>query len=224
MRKFTVLIDSYKTVVNLQDSVLTGNYEFVFIKRATVFWEYYNVTGQFNGFSVNGNNTAMDSGYYTFKGLQELMRGNGGVDLQPISRNGGCYIKPGSGNSVYISTYLSRLLGLTMDDSDVVVSPDTTYVSQRRVNINLGLEYINISCNLVNESSNVHTEGTRSDVVTSLAVTTTQSLFGSVTEYFDIESKVPVNKGSFNQLKFYVTDQDGKPVEIGKILLELYIM
>jgi hypothetical protein len=111
-----------------------------------------------------------------------------------------------------------------MDDSDVVVRPDTTYVSQRRLNINLGLEYINISCNLINESSNVHTEGVSSDVVTSLAVTTTQSLFGSVTEYSDIESKVSVNKGSFNQLKFHVTDQDGKPVEIGKILLELYIV
>ncbi|CAB3986979.1 Hypothetical predicted protein [Paramuricea clavata] len=166
----------------------------------------------------------MYSGYYTFKDVQKLMMYNGGVDLQPTSTNGGCYIKPGSGNSVCVSTYLSRLLGLTMKDSEVVIDPDTTYASKKRMNINLGLEYINISCNLVNESFNVHTEGTRSDVVTSLAVTTTQSLFGSVTEYFDIESKVPVNKGSFNQLKFYVTDQDGKPVEIGKILLELYIV
>jgi hypothetical protein len=224
MRKFTVLIDSYKTVVNLQDSVLTSKYEFVFIKRATVFWEYYNVTEQFDGFRVNDNDAVMYSGYYTFKDVQKLMRDNGGVDLQPTSTNGGCYIKPGSGNSVFISTYLSRLLGLTMDDSEVVINPDTTYTSKERVNINLGLEYINISCNLVNDSFNVHTEGTRSDVVTSLAVTTTQSLLGSVTEYFDIESKVPVNKGSFNQLKFYVTDQDGKPVEIDKILLELYIV
>ena len=211
-------------VVNLQDSVLTSKYEFVFIKRATVFWEYYNVTRQFNGFRVNDNDAVMCPGYYTFKDVQKLMRDNGGVDLQPTSTNGGCYIKPGSGNFVCISTYLSRLLGLTIDDSEVVIDPDTTYTSKKRVNINLGLEYINISCNLVNESFNVHTEGTRSDVVTSLAVTTTQSLLGSVTEYFDIESKVPVNKGSFNQLKFYVTDQDGKPVEIGKILLELYIV
>jgi hypothetical protein len=128
------------------------------------------------------------------------MRDNGGVDLQPTSTNGGCYIKSGSGNSVYISTYLSRLLGLTIEGSEVVIDPDTTYTSKKRVNINLGLEYINISCNFVNESFNVHTEGTRRD------------------------GKVPVNKGSFNQLKFYVTDQDGKPVEIGKILLELYIV
>lgn len=54
MRKFTVFIEGQETVVNLQDAILTSNYEFVFIKRATVFWKYYDVYGNFNGFSVNG--------------------------------------------------------------------------------------------------------------------------------------------------------------------------
>lgn len=144
--------------------------------------------------------------------------------MQPISRNGGCYIKSGSGNSVYVSKHLSRLLGLSGDDSDVVIPQDTTYVSKKRVNINLDLEWVNISCNLVNGSFNLNTKGMKSNIITSLPITTTQSLFGSVSEYVDIESKVLVSKGSFNQLKFSVTDQGYNPMKIGKILLELYIL
>ena len=40
---------------------------------------------------------------------------------------------------------------------------------------------------------------------------TTQSLYGSVTEYNDIESKVDIIKGTFHQIIFNVTNQENKP-------------
>ena len=57
-------------------------------------------------------------------------------------------------------------------------------------------------------------------------MTTTQSLFRSVERYTDIKSKVSIDSAVINhdQIIFGITDQDGKPVDIGKVLLECYIM
>ena len=88
----------------------------------------------------------------------------------------------------------------------------------------VGLKYISISCNIVDSSQNLDTQGGKSNILTSLAIPTSQSLFGSTQHFSDIESKVMVDKGIINQITFKVTDQDGNPVNVGEILLECYIM
>ena len=45
-----------------------------------------------------------------------------------------------------------------------------------------------------------------------------------ITLYYDIESKIPINKGIINQLRFNVQDRNGNPINVSKILLECYLM
>ena len=49
-----------------------------------------------------------------------------------------------------------------------------------------------------------------------LPVTSMQTLKGSVQHYFDIESRVPIDKGIINKIDFKVTKN------VGKVLLDLY--
>ena len=55
---------------------------------------------------------------------------------------------------------------------------------------------------MINRHHNIHTHGKRSAVISSLPITTTQPLRGSTTQFTDIEGRIPINKGSYNQITF----------------------
>ena len=82
---------------------------------------------------------------------------------------------------------------------------------------------VNIHCNLANKSYNVSHLGKPSDVITSVTVPTDRSLFGSVVSYIDVESRTSIIKGTCSELIFHVTDQDGKSIDIGEVLIEMYL-
>jgi hypothetical protein len=41
--KFTVLVKGSHAIVPLQNSVLTSNYNSIFVKKVAVFWEFFNI-------------------------------------------------------------------------------------------------------------------------------------------------------------------------------------
>jgi hypothetical protein len=81
----------------------------------------------------------------------------------------------------------------------------------------------NSNCNLANKSYNVSHLGKPSDVITSVTVPTDRSLFGSVVSYIDVESRTSIVKGTCSELVFHMTDQDGKSIDIGEVLIEMYL-
>ena len=90
------------------------------------------------------------------------------------------------------------------------------------VDINHGLHYTSICCDAVDKSKNFNDEGKRSCIITSVPITTNQTLKGTVSHFKNTDSRASINKGQYNSLEFSVhTNTD---VElIGSILLELYI-
>jgi hypothetical protein len=44
--KLTVLVRGSHTIVPLQNSVLTSNYNSIFVKKVAVFWEFFNIRKQ----------------------------------------------------------------------------------------------------------------------------------------------------------------------------------
>ena len=91
------------------------------------------------------------------------------------------------------------------------------------VEINRGLRYVEVSCDIVDRSSVIDPQVKRSRVITTLPITTDASLKGSVVHYKDIESTVPINKGAFNAIKFNVRANNGSKF-VCSVLLDLYIM
>ena len=71
------------------------------------------------------------------------------------------------------------------------------------------MEFIEVSCNLVKMSNNINTNGKRCDIMSILPITTTQTLKGSVQNYFDIESRVPMFNSDITRIEFNVTKNVG---------------
>ena len=214
MKKISVLIEGTNKVIILDEAILiNSNNLHILVKKATVFWNYDNiVTSVNNELTYNGNKKTIEQGYWTFNMLKKEIKSYGTVTLEANEHDGTCFIT--SDNVINLKNFGS-ILGFNKDQ---VIRVNTKTKSGGPININNGLEYIEVSCNLVKMSDNINTNGKRSDIMSTLSITTTQTLKGSVQHYFDIESRVPIFNGVVNRIEFNVTKN------VGNVLLELYIM
>ena len=223
--KFTVLLRGSHTVVPLQNSVLTSNYNSVFVKRVSVFWEYFNIKEQTTLMTVKTDdglvNVDVAVGYYTLNDMKEKL-GKSGVTLTYLRPNARTWIET-SKHKVTIKRKLLEMLGLRRFGDQLVLVKGASTIGESRVDFNDGLKFVNIHCNLTNKSYNVSHLGKPSDVITSVTVPTDRSLFGSVVSYIDVESRTSIIKGTCSELIFHVTDQDGKSIDIGEVLIEMYL-
>ena len=216
MKKITVLIDGTSKTINLQESILTTSYRYLMVKKAYVFWEYHNVPNLEYHFTLDGTKTIIPVGYHTFNDLKGALESKS-VQLEAIKTNGKCrIIISNTPTDLTLSSKLAALLGFTTR----VFTDNDNVTSEGKVSINQ-LQYLKVSCNIVDTSCNTNEEGS---TIISLPVMTTQPLFGSVSDYVDIESKVRIDKCVINQLMFRVTDQNGIEIDAGKILLECYLL
>ena len=223
--KFTVLVMGSHTIVPLQNSVLTSNYNSIFVKKVAVFWEFFNIRKQTTIMVVKTDdgptNVDVDAGYYTFNDMKEKLE-RSGVTLTYHHQNARTWIET-SKHKVTIKRKLLEMLGLRRFGDQLVLVKGASTGGESRVDFNDGLRFINIHCNLASKSYNVNHWGKPSDVITSVTVPTDRSLFGSVADYIDVESRTSIVKGTCSELIFHVTDQDGKSIDIGEVLNDMYL-
>ena len=89
------------------------------------------------------------------------------------------------------------------------------------VDVNRGLRSLDVKCNIVDKSKNINDKGLYSDVIASLPIPTDRTLKGTLTHYSDINSKVSINRGTYNFLEFETSSNVERYA--GDVLLELYI-
>ena len=223
--KFTVSLKGSHTVIPLQDSVLTSNYSSVFVKRVSVFWEYFNIREPTTIIRVKTNagdsDVIISKGYYTFDSIKLLLERHN-VSLTYFKETATCQIES-TKSDITIEERLLTMLGFNRFSNPMILLKGRSLVGDSKVNLNNGLRYVNIHFNLANKSFNINPWGKPSDVITSVTVPTDRSLLGSVASYIDTESKTSIVKGSCNELVFNVRDQDGKPIDIGEVLIEMYL-
>ena len=145
-----------------------------------------------------------------------------GVTLTYYHQNARTWIET-SKHKVTIKRKLLEMLGLRRFGDQLVLVKGASTGGESRVDFNDGLRFINIHCNLASKSYNVNHWGKPSDVITSVTVPTDRSLFGSVAGYIDVESRTSIVKGTCSELIFHVTDQDGKSIDMGEVLIEMYL-
>ena len=92
------------------------------------------------------------------------------------------------------------------------------------VDINQGFRHVNVSCNVVDKSKNIDQNGKYSDIIASIPIPTDKSLKGTLSHHNNINSKVSINRGTYNFLEFKVSSNVVNDTRtIGNVLLELYI-
>ena len=207
--KFTVFVKGSHTIVPLQNSVLTSNYNSIFVKRVAVFWEYFNIRERTTLMTVKTDDgpveVAVYPGYYTFNDMKEKL-GKSGVTLTYHHQNARTWIETLK-HKVTIKRKLLEMLGLRRFGDQLVLVKGASTDGESRVDFNDGLKFVNIHCNLANKSYKLQaTLGKPSDVITSVTVPTDRSLFGSVVSYIDVESRTSIVKGTYSELVFHMTD------------------
>ncbi|CAB3999698.1 Hypothetical predicted protein [Paramuricea clavata] len=185
MKKITTYIKDGGFTLNLRDPPVLTHESKLFVRAATVFWNYKNVRADYNDYiSVDGKKVMMDEGYWTFKQLRKKIEENGLTFKEyPDGK-----IKIDLDNR----TKTVRLRNLT----GILGYRYTPHISDRPVNIHDGLRYITVTCDLVNHEHNIGPDENRSTIITSLPIDGANPLFGIVTKYNDIESQLRVDAGS----------------------------
>ena len=220
MKRLTVLIDSsaadnaavQSKELELDESfIITHEDPYLLVKKAAVFLNYNNITSDLE-ITYNNIKKTIKEGHWTFSMLKKEIESYGTVTLEANKYYGTCNIT--SDNTINLKN-LGPILGF---DKNQVINTNTKTVSGKQVNINNGLEYIEVSRSLVNMSENINSDGQKSDVIITLPITSTQTLKGSVQHYTDIESRVQIDNGVINKVNFKVSKY------VGKVLLDLYIV
>ena len=185
------------------------------LKSATVYWNYNNIDNDLENFiTVDRNRVEFKHGYWNFEDLKTELKKEG-VTIVRECVTGKCVVSVDDGT--YFKT-LGVLLGL---DNYTNMTAGSTITSHNMVDVNRGLRSLDISCNIVDKSKNIDNKGLYSDVIASLPIPTDKTLKGTLTHYSDINSKVSINRGTYNFLEFEASSNVERYA--GDVLLELYI-
>ena len=107
---------------------------------------------------------------------------------------------------------LATLLGLR--NPTTLTDKGSTY-GVKQMEINGGVKFLNIHCYS-------YYNGHKSGVIASLEVPTSIRLKGTTKSYFPECTCSPLHE-VIHKVVFTVMDQDGKPVDVGKVLLKCYM-
>jgi hypothetical protein len=177
--KFTILTKGSHMVIQLQNSVLTSNYNSVFVKRVSVFWGYFNIGEQTTLLTVKTTGDVnIGGGYYTFDNITAVLERHG-VMLTYFRETAKCQIET-TKHDVTLSKTLQEMLGLRRFTKPMILLKGRSLTGGSKVDFNNGLRFKNIHCNLSNKSYNINHWGKPSDVITSVTVPTDRPLPGSL--------------------------------------------
>ena len=218
MKKLTVFIEDDKKELDLDESLVIYHDSFIYVKTVSIFWDYNNVYSGENDEIVYGSTTVkFEPGYWTFDLIKKKFESlNGNLSITANLHNNSCTITSDA------KLQLERFGELIGFDNNTTINSGSSKTS-KTIEINSKLRYIKINCDAVDRTCNIDNNGKRSRTITTLPVTTKDTLKGSVSHYTDIESKIPINKGVYNKSCFDVITNNNK-THFGSTLMELYIM
>ena len=180
-----------------------------------MYWNYNNIDNDLEDFvTVDGNRVEFKHGYWNFEDIKIELKKEG-VTIVKECVTGKCVVSVDNGT--YFKT-LGVLLGLN-DYTNMTAG--STITSHNMVDINRGFRSLDIKCNIVDKSKNINDKGEYSNVIASLPIPTDKTLKGTLTHYNDVDSKVSINRGTYNFLEFKVSSNIERYA--GDVLLEMYI-
>ncbi len=184
-RNVTVFLRGGTTKLDLDEPFLTGHDTTIQLKRATVFWKFQNVT------KANGNyyfdkqlsattteRKTMDDGYWDFELLKKRL-GEEKIELTASVHDNKCLLKNTNTETVNLKTF-GKLLGF---NANTTVPTGRTPEAPHPVDVNLGLRYLTIGCDLADSFRNVNTDGGVDTNITYLPIPPGTRLNSTVSVY-----------------------------------------
>ena len=191
----------------------------IVINNVSIFWRYKNLHKDNREVVMTDSSGAQTilqfgMGYWTFDMISERFAEEG-VSLKK-NRHNTCRIHRDK------FTLSLGSFGLLLGFVRNTVIQRAVCKDSGEVNVNMGLRFVSIGCDIVNPLKNFDTNGERSKNIATFPITTEEPLFNYVSFYKDVNFEAPAVNGIHNVLKFYVDTNILENVEMN-LLIECYI-
>ncbi len=162
-RNITVFITGGTKKLELDEPFLTGHDTTIQLKRATVFWKFRNVTRANSNYyfdkqslTQGGANErkTLDGGYWDFELLKKRMEEEK-IELEASVHDNKCLLKNTNTETIDLKNF-GKLLGFNVDTT---IPTGQTPEAPHPVDVNLGLRYLTIACDLADTFRNVDING-----------------------------------------------------------------
>ena len=203
MKLFPYLKQGSNPFVFKEKNLITSENSRITISKVIIYWWFNNIeTDTFVSLTAQDStvtNVLFGEGYWTFSDIKQKLETEG-VSLDQNSHNGTCRI-----HSEDYKVNLNDLGPLLGFQSGAVIQRGLTKDS-KRVNINQSLEYVTLSCNIVDSEQVVDRFGEPGEIAAILPVDTSQRLNGTFTIFENVCFSAPIINGSFKQITFDIQD------------------
>ena len=192
-------------------------------REVTVFWNFKNIT------STIGNNTfvrkksenrgtdeeiPINDGYYDFEALKTHLELNK-LELQMNKYDNTCIIA----NKNAVTVNLKKLGVLLGFDENHQLAANTNEAS-KPVDVNHGLRYLTVTCDLIDQSKNIDVDGEESDILAFLPITPGTRLNSSCYVYERENAWRTAKNAVVSEMVFTVNSNISEKVDVN-ILLDI---
>ena len=140
-------------------------------KEVTVFWNFKNITSTIgnNVFTVSNSSPpekTINDGYYDFEQVKSRLESDK-LELQMNAYDNTCTIDNKNNTTVNLKK-LGPLLGFAENHQ---LAAKTSEVSSNPVDVNHGLRWLTVTCDLIDQSKNIDLDGEESNILAFLPIT-----------------------------------------------------
>ena len=223
-RNITVFITGGTKKLELDEPFLTGHDTTIQLKRATVFWKFRNITTANNnsyfdkvGVGVADERKTFDDGYWDFELIKKRLREEK-IELEASVHDNKCLLKNTNTETINLKN-LGKLLGFNVDTT---IPTGQTPEAPHPVDVNLGLRYLTIACDLVNSFRNVDINGGVNTNIAYLPIPPGTRLNSTVSIYNENHPVVLTKEDIVTDMTFTVNSNITSEVEVD-VLLSLVV-
>ena len=195
MKNISVLIEGMgkKTTFKFKKPIVTYGTRLA-VKEVTVFWNFKNITSAIgNGtFGIkNSSDKTINDGYYDFQTLKTRLE----EDKLELQMN-------------------------TYDNTCTIENKNTAEVFPEPVDVNHGLRWLTVTCDLIDQSKNIDLDGNESNILAFLPVTPGTRLNSNCYVYERDYAWRAAKNAVVSEMEFEVTSNISPKVDVN-ILLDL---
>ena len=225
-RNVTVFITGGTKKLELDEPFLTGHDTTIQLKRATVFWKFQNITRANSNYyfdkqsltpSAGNERKTLDDGCWDFELIKKRL-GEEKIELEASVHDNKCLLKNTSDETVDLKN-LGKLIGFNVDTT---IPKGRTPEAPHTVDVNLGLRYLTIACDLVDSFRNVDINGGVDTNIAYLPIPPGTRLNSTVSVYNENHPVVLTKEDIVTEMTFTVDSNITNEVEVD-VLLNLVV-
>ena len=189
-------------------------------KEVTVFWNFKNITSTIgnNAFTISNSSPpekTINDGYYDFEQLKSRLE-NDKLELQMNAYDNTCTIDNKNNTTVNLKK-LVPLLGFAEYHQ---LTAKTNEASSNPVDVNHGLRWLTVTCDLIDQSKNIDLDGEESNILAFLPITPGTRLNSSCYVYERENAWRAAKNAVVSEMVFTVNSNISENVDVD-ILLDI---